>query len=144
MRKIWGMPLAYFLLALFCLPAGAQEFFRIQPVRPVAELRAEAARLQPPAENGPFRPVDLIDLAGLDPRIRLDIRYATERNFLGVPVYTQARAFLQRPAAEALLRAHRRLLPQGYGVLIHDGYRPWSVTWIFWEATPQGQTGFRG
>ena len=20
--------------------------------------------------------------------------------------------------------------------MLHDGYRPWSVTWIFWQATP--------
>jgi D-alanyl-D-alanine dipeptidase len=122
--------------------AVGQEVFRIEPVRPVAVLRAEAERRQPPVEAGPFRPVDLVDLAALDPGIRLDIRYATERNFLGVPVYTQARAFLQRPAAEALLRAHKALGRQGYGLLIHDGYRPWAVTWIFWEATPKDKRDF--
>src|SRR5438477_558333 len=26
---------------------------------------------------------------------------------------------------------------QGYGLLIHDGYRPWYVTKMFWEATPE-------
>jgi D-alanyl-D-alanine dipeptidase len=51
-------------------------------------------------------------------------------------VYTQARAFLQRPAAEALLRAHQKLSHLGYGLLIHDAYRPWYVTKIFWDATP--------
>jgi len=49
---------------------------------------------------------------------------ATADNFLGSPVYAQARAFLQRPAADALLRALRRLQPLGYGLLVHDGYRP--------------------
>jgi D-alanyl-D-alanine dipeptidase len=133
------------LLLLFGLWSAAshgQEFFRIEPVRPVRELQQEAARLQPPAEAGPFERVDLVSLGELDPRIRLDIRYATGRNFLGVPVYTQARAFLQRPAAVALLRAHRALLAQGYGLLIHDAYRPWSVTWIFWEATPKDKRDF--
>jgi D-alanyl-D-alanine dipeptidase len=89
--------------------------FRIQPVRPVAELRAEALAAKPPEEPGHFRPSDLVDLAALDPRIKLDIRYATSDNFLSTPVYSSARAFLQRPAAEALLRAHRELLKQGYG-----------------------------
>jgi D-alanyl-D-alanine dipeptidase len=122
--------------------AAGQEIFQIEPVRPVEVLRAEAAQRQPPAEPGPFRPVDLVDLAALDPGIRLDIRYASARNFLGVPVYTQARAFLQRPAALALLRAHKALGRQGYGLLIHDGYRPWAVTWIFWEATPKDKRDF--
>jgi len=77
-----------------------------------------------------------VALAKLDRAIHLDIRYATANDFLGKAVYTQARAFLQRPAAEALVRALHRLQPYGYGLLIHDGYRPWYVTKIFWEATP--------
>jgi zinc D-Ala-D-Ala dipeptidase len=77
-----------------------------------------------------------------DPTIKLDIRYATTNNFLGTPVYTQPRAFLQRPAAEALLRAHRELKVHGYGLIIHDGYRPWYVTKIFWDATPDDKKTF--
>ncbi len=106
---------------------------------PIA-LRAQAAA--PPLEEGSFRPPDLVELAPLDPGIRLDIRYATARNFVGRPVYTEARAFLQRPAAEALLRAHRSLKDQGYGLLIFDGYRPWSVTKLFWEVVPQEKRDF--
>ena len=34
------------------------------------------------------------------------------------------------------MRAHRSLAKQGYGLLIHDAYRPWQVTKLFWEATP--------
>jgi D-alanyl-D-alanine dipeptidase len=116
--------------------------FRIQPVRPVPELRAEALAAQPPAEHGSFRESDLIDLAPLDRRIKLDIRYATSRNFLSTPVYSSARAFLQRPAAEALLRAHRELVKKGYGVLVFDGYRPWYVTKVFWDATPPDKHEF--
>lgn len=108
----------------------------IQPVRPVAELRAEALSSSPPREDGTFRKPELVELATLDPAIHLDIRYATTNDFLGTPVYTQARAFLQRPAAEALVRALHKLETLGYGLLIHDAYRPWYVTKIFWDATP--------
>ena len=106
------------------------------------ELRAEALKQQPPHEQGAFLNPDLVELVKLDPTIKLDIRYATSNNFLGTPVYTQARAFLQRPAAEALLRAHRELKAQGYGLIIHDGYRPWYVTKIFWDATPDDKKIF--
>ena len=92
---------------------------------------------QPPKEAGPFRQSDLVELIKLDPTIKLDIRYATKNNFLGRPVYKQARAFLQRPAAEALVRVNQALRKQGYGLIIHDGYRPWYVTKIFWDATPE-------
>jgi D-alanyl-D-alanine dipeptidase len=116
--------------------------FRITPLRPVEELRAEALKAQPPGSREPFRKPELVELVKLDPTIKLDIRYATTNNFLGTPVYTQARAFLQRPAAEALVRAHRELKAQGYGLIIHDGYRPWYVTEIFWEATPDDKKIF--
>jgi len=108
----------------------------IHPVRPVAELRAEALKASPPEENGSFRKPELVELTTLDAAIHLEIRYATTNDFLGTPVYTQARAFLQRPAAEALVRALHKLQPLGYGLLIHDAYRPWYVTKIFWDATP--------
>src|SRR5258706_14031676 len=103
-------------------------------------MRASALAATPPEEKGPFRKNDLVEVARLDAGIRLDIRYATSNDFLGTPVYTQARAFLQRPAAEALVRALLHLKRFGYGLLIHDAYRPWYVTKIFWDATPnEGQ-----
>jgi D-alanyl-D-alanine dipeptidase len=111
-------------------------FYHLQPARPVAGLREEALAASPPSENGKFRKPDLAELAALDRGIHLDIRYATANDFLGTPVYSQARAFLQRPAAEALLRVQSKLKPLGYGLLIHDAYRPWYVTKIFWDATP--------
>lgn len=90
----------------------------------------------PPKETGPFREPELREIVKLDPTIKLDIRYATRNNFLGRPVYKESRAFLQKPAAEALVRAHQRLRPQGYGIVVFDGYRPWAVTKIFWDVTP--------
>ncbi|MEW5916656.1 MAG: M15 family metallopeptidase, partial [Gemmatimonadota bacterium] len=118
------------------IPGEDAAVFRITPRKPVAPLRRDALAASPPNESGDFRASDLVELARLDSTIKLDIRYATRDNFLGVPVYSQARAFLQRPAAEALVRAHRALRANGYGLLIHDGYRPWYVTKMFWDATP--------
>jgi D-alanyl-D-alanine dipeptidase len=111
-------------------------FYHVTPAQPVSELHQRAVKLSPPGEPGPFRKPDLVELATLDPAIHLDIRYASANNFLSTPVYTQARAFMQRPAAEALLRVLHKLQPLGYGLLIHDAYRPWYVTKIFWDATP--------
>lgn len=94
-------------------------------------------------EAGPFRPAELVELVTLDSTIRLDIRYATSDNFLSTPVYSEARAFLQRPAAEAVVRVHQALLEvHGYGLLVHDAYRPWYITKVFWDATPIDQHDF--
>jgi CubicO group peptidase (beta-lactamase class C family)/D-alanyl-D-alanine dipeptidase len=116
--------------------------FRITPVAPVAVLARTARAAEPPAEQGAFRSSELTELVALDSSIKLDIRYASDRNFMSTPFYSQARAFLQRPAAEALVRAHRALRAQGYGLLIHDGYRPWYVTKMFWDGTPPDKHAF--
>ena len=132
------------VLFLAAVLASAQQpaVFRIQPVKPVEELRQEALAAQPPVETGTFRKPELTELITLDPTIKLDIRYATSDNFLSTPMYSQARAFLQKPAAEALERANQELKKQGLGLLIHDGYRPWFVTKMFWDATPPDKHQF--
>jgi len=141
------------MFVAFALAAGAVDvaradataevkIFRIDPVRPVAELLPIALAAKPPAEAGDFRKSDLVDLVTLDPTIRLDIRYATTQNFLGTPVYSQARALLQRPAAQALARVNKALAPEGFGLLVHDAYRPWYVTRLFWDATPADKHEF--
>ena len=78
---------------------------------------------------------ELVELVTMDSTFHLDIRYATPHNFMGRPMYSQARAFLQRPAADALVRVLDALHVQGYGLIVFDGYRPWSVTKEFWEKT---------
>jgi len=102
----------------------------------IAVAAAEQSPQGPPKDPGATRAADLVELVTLDPSIKLDIRYAGTNNFIGKPVYKASRAFLQRPAAEALLAAHRELAQHGYGLLIHDGYRPWAITKLFWEITP--------
>ncbi len=116
--------------------------FHITPLKPADELRKIALAATPPKETGEFLPSDLVDLSTLDPTIRFDIRYATTNNFVGEKFYTLAKAFLQRPAAQAVLRAHRWLRAYGYGLLIHDAYRPWYVTKMFWDATPDDKKLF--
>ena len=133
------------------LPATAQvprassdastQSFHIHPLKPVKELRREALAATPPAETGK-RQSELVEVTKLDPTIKLDIRYASRNNFMATPFYTQARAFLQRPAAEALVAANQELRKSGYGILIHDAYRPWYVTKMFWDATPDDKKKF--
>jgi CubicO group peptidase (beta-lactamase class C family)/D-alanyl-D-alanine dipeptidase len=113
--------------------------FKIQPVRPIETIRKEALAAKPPAEQGEFLKPDLVNLAFFEPSIKFDIRYAGRNNFISEPMYTKAEAYFQRPAAEALARAHRKLADKGFGILVHDTYRPWFVTKMFWDATPESQ-----
>ncbi len=116
--------------------------FRIEPVRPISEIRSEALQLSPPEEDGTFRTSELVELVKLDSTIALNVRYATDGNFMGTVLYEEARAFMQRPAAEAVLRVQKSLARRGLGLVIYDAYRPWYVTWMFWEATPTHQREF--
>jgi len=99
-------------------------------------------KVAPPRESGDFKASDLVELITLDPSFKLDIRYAGSNNLVGRPVYTEARAFLQRPAAQALVEINKELKPLGYGLMIFDGYRPWSVTKLFWDITPKEDKKF--
>jgi len=101
-----------------------------------------AAQDGPPREDRAFRETDLVELVTLDSTIHLDVRYATKNNEFGRPFYSEARAFLQRPAAEALARVNRALKAKGYGLLVFDGYRPWAVTKQFWDLTPADKKVF--
>jgi len=113
-------------------------------MRPIASLRTEALASRPPLETGLKRPVDLVELTPQMPGIRLDVRYATTRDFLKTPVYSEERAFLQRPAVQSLSRVTASLAAQGFGLTIFDGYRPWFVTKMFWDATPDYNHVFVG
>jgi D-alanyl-D-alanine dipeptidase len=105
-------------------------------------VAAGCATDRPPAQPGSLHESDLVEISRLEPGVHLDIRYATADNIVGRPVYREARAFLQRPAAEALVRAHRALASRGYGLVVFDGYRPWSVTKYFWDNVRPDQRAF--
>jgi D-alanyl-D-alanine dipeptidase len=133
-----GRPLSLALMGRWFVrfAVGTEEgvTFRVKPLHPIPDLRQSALAATPPAERGKRAP-ELVELVTLDSTIRLDIRYATDNNFMGAAMYSEARAFMQRPAAEAVVRAHRKLKAMGFGLLIHDAYRPWYVTKMFWDAT---------
>jgi D-alanyl-D-alanine dipeptidase len=65
--------------------------------------------------------------------IRLDVRYARTDNFTGVQVYTEPRVFLLKSVALDLLRVRDHLRNLGFGLVLFDGYRPWSVSKFFWD-----------
>ena len=116
--------------------ASNSETFRIEPLKPIEELRDIAFKAKPPKENQDFLSSDLVELKNIDKTINYDIRYASTNNFMSNKFYTRAEAYLQRPAAQALGRVNKKLKTKGYGLLIHDAYRPWYVTKMFWDATP--------
>jgi D-alanyl-D-alanine dipeptidase len=107
----------------------------------VLSFTAGHAQQYPPKEQNK-REANLVELVTLDNTIKLDIRYATPNNFVGRAVYPEARAFLQKPAAKALVKVHQKLKKRGLGLVIFDGYRPWTITKLFWDVVREDQRKF--
>lgn len=88
------------------------------------------------ATGGSARRSGLVDVTTLDPLIQVELRYATANNPLGRPLFSEKRALLVRPAAEALARASRDLFPRGYLLFVLDAYRPESLDRALAQALP--------
>ena len=74
--------------------------------------------------------------------ISLDVRYARTDNFIGVRVYPEARVFLLEHVARDLLEVRNAVRVHGYGLLLFDGYRPWSVSKYFWDHSSEEVRAF--
>ncbi|MCY2956952.1 MAG: M15 family metallopeptidase [Planctomycetota bacterium] len=132
-------------LDLVCWPKivhPADGAFRIPLRQPLAAIRAAMAAATPPKAEALMRTPSLVDLRSLSPALLFDLRYATNDNFLGERVYDAAVPMLQREAAVALQQAQQELRAQGFGLCVFDAYRPWSITKLFFEATPDNMRQF--
>ena len=76
---------------------------------------------------------ELVELKSIVPGLQLEIHYATPDNFMKRTLYPVSRAFLRKPAAEALRDVQAELKAQGLGLKVFDGYRPYRVTVAMWN-----------
>ena len=82
-------------------------------------------------ENNP-----LVDIQKINPKILIDIRYATPNNFTHGTLYPEARCLLLSEVAEKLSHVQKSLEKKGLGLKIFDGYRPLSVQKKMWAIYP--------
>ncbi len=102
----------------------------------MGQLLAQAAQASSPANESSLLRGDWLEPATLALDLRLQSRYVTTNNFLGVALYREPVVRLRKVVAEALVRAHHRLRSVGFGILVWDAYRPWAVTKVMWDAVP--------
>lgn len=76
------------------------------------------------------------EIPRLDPTILLDLRYATDNNFVKEKMYDCGRCFYRPDVAKALVRAHKALQKKGYGLKMYDCYRPRPIQWKLWNKVP--------
>lgn len=76
----------------------------------------------------------MINLRKAIPSVVLDLKYATEDNFMNEKLYPRIKTtYLRKTAAEALQKVAKELDAQGLGIKIWDAYRPYAVTQLMWE-----------
>jgi D-alanyl-D-alanine dipeptidase len=111
-------------LLLACAPPPAANTPAPQPA--AASINTVETEIAPDAVADTL----LTDVRSVEPRIVVELRYATPNNFTGAPLpgYFANRAFLRREAAAALARVERELRPQGLGIKVFDAYRPVRAT----------------
>lgn len=83
-------------------------------------------------------PGGLVEASARVPGLVVELRYATEDNFLGRAVYPEgARCLLLPGVVERLGRAARTLEAHGFGLKAWDCYRPLHVQWAMWKLVPR-------
>ncbi len=76
------------------------------------------------------------ELIRLDSTFVLDLRYATDSNFVGETMYDCGRCFLRPAAARSLVEVQDSLRKRGLGLKMFDCYRPLPVQWRLWNKVP--------
>lgn len=110
--------------------------FRFAPVSDWQALKTAANAAVMPAQLGTGQQAQLVDLAQAVPGLKFDLRYAQADNCFGQALTDDQRAFLDADAAQALAQAQQYLKPYGYGILVWEAYRPWSVSKLAYDALP--------
>lgn len=103
-----------------------------------AKLRTEAAKAAVPAALAAGEQAQLVDAASVA-GLKVNSVYAGSDNLFGAPLYSTPKLFVAKDAAAALGRVQQRLAPYGYGLVLWDAYRPWSVSKLANLALPEGK-----
>lgn len=102
------------------------------------KLREEAAKATVPAALAAGEQAQLVDAASVA-GVKVNSVYAGSDNLFGAPLYTTPKLFVAKDAAAALGRVKQRLAAYGYGLVLWDAYRPWSVSKLANLALPEGK-----
>ena len=70
---------------------------------------------------------EMLNLEDFVSGIQFDIRFATSNNIIGEKIYVSSKAFVRKPMVVALEIIQEALRRRGYGLIILDAYRPYSV-----------------
>ena len=73
------------------------------------------------------------------PGVVLEMRYATEKNITGKPIYPDGKAWLRMETIRKLAKVARDLEEKGYRLVIWDAWRPAYAQKALWASKPDGR-----
>ena len=119
-----------------------EKTFRLPPLPEAKwqELREKAAAAAMPKVLAQGKQVELVAASSI-PGIKIISVYGTQDNFFGAPLYKDENLWLGSEAAEALKKVQQDLARFGYGLVLWDAYRPWSVSKLAHLALPENNKG---
>lgn len=114
--------------------------FKFPAVNNWDELRNEAAAAIMPAalqQGNTAALVNINSAAG----IRVNSHYAAADNCFSTALYSKSSLYLDKSALQALVKVNNDLAAYGYGIVVWDAYRPWSVSKLAYLALPENKKG---
>lgn len=81
-------------------------------------------------------PHNLIEVKKIIPTIEIDLKYATDNNFVNQKVYDFNKCYLLEEVITKLKLVQDNLSTLGLGLKIWDGYRPMYAQEKFWDIMP--------
>lgn len=69
----------------------------------------------------------------------LDMKYATNDNFLKAKVYECSECYLRLKTVNALLKANQKAIKKGYRIKLFDCYRPADIQKKMWKIFPNAK-----
>lgn len=79
---------------------------------------------------------NLVNVEAVTDEFLIEMRYATENNFVGKKVYPSDVCIMQKGTLEKLMNANKEFLKMGLRIKIWDAYRPISVQKTFFDLVP--------
>ena len=128
-------------------PVEIQEF-EVVKVRDPQIVKDSIAKVELDSTTSKYlKTFNLVDILEIDSSIQVDLRYATDNNFMGHVLYdTLSSLYLQSDVAERISACQSYLKEKHprYSLLIYDGVRPLEVQREMWNALdtiPAAQRG---
>ena len=119
----------------------AKEFrFPARSAEEWAKLRAEAAAAVLPPALAAGEQAELVDASTIA-GVKIDSRYGSADNCFGAPLYTNEKLYLGKEAAAALGKVQQHVAAYGFGLVLWDAYRPWSISKLAHLALPEDSKG---